>query len=122
VRAEQFPGNEPPAAGPAFPLACPAPACRHAPKDKEAVAELNEAVKRDAQGGTWADYLFLAMAQQRLGRADEARKWLERAGQALDKEAPADWGRRLQQEVLRREAEQLLRGAADTPGQPGKGP
>ena len=27
---------------------------------------------------TWADWVFLAMAQHRLGHHDEARRWLDR--------------------------------------------
>jgi WD40 repeat protein/tRNA A-37 threonylcarbamoyl transferase component Bud32 len=82
---------------------------------KEAVAELSEALKRNAQKGTWSDFLFLAMAHQRLGRTDEAREWLDRAVQALDRGSSVDWGLRLQQQVLRREAEQMLQDA-DKPG------
>jgi tetratricopeptide (TPR) repeat protein len=75
---------------------------------KEAVTDLNEAVKQNARGGTWADSLFLAMAHHRLGQTDEARKWLDRAVQVLEKDPPADWGQRIQQQILRREAEELL--------------
>jgi serine/threonine protein kinase/Flp pilus assembly protein TadD len=75
---------------------------------------------------TW---LFLAMTHHRLGHADEARRWLARAVQAMDQAArqparpaagpsgkakqtraatPLPWNRGLEFQLLRREAEELL--------------
>jgi tetratricopeptide (TPR) repeat protein len=62
-------------------------------------------------------YLFLAMAQQRLGRADEARAALQKARE-LEQKFPKidsgdlgfDWGTRLMIQVVRREAEALIEG------------
>ena len=60
---------------------------------------------------TW---LFLAMAHQRRGNAQEARRWLDRAAQWTDNilqegtlanGTPLPWCRRLTLELLRREAE-----------------
>jgi hypothetical protein len=54
--------------------------------------------------------LFLAMAQQRLGHADEA---LERIAEAGGREkaggAAVPWVERLEYQVLRREAEGLIK-------------
>jgi tRNA A-37 threonylcarbamoyl transferase component Bud32/tetratricopeptide (TPR) repeat protein len=87
---------------------------------KEAVAELNESIRLSDQGGTWADFLFLAMAHKRLGDAREAEKWLGRAVQALDKGPPPE--QRLEAQLLRREAEQLVRPGRKKRDHPGKGP
>src|SRR5262249_46078771 len=45
------------------------------------IQRLNEAVQVHGKGGTAYDWLFLAMAHHRLGQADEARKWMEKAVQ-----------------------------------------
>jgi hypothetical protein len=50
---------------------------------------LNEAVRLNQPGGNWADFLFLALAHQRLGQTAAARRTLERARFLLDAEAPA---------------------------------
>jgi len=57
------------------------------------------------------------MAHHRLGQGDEARKWLDKAmhwmdqpGQEKGKNA-MPWNRRLTLQLLRREAETLIRGA-----------
>jgi tetratricopeptide (TPR) repeat protein/putative hemolysin len=55
---------------------------------REAVTELNQAVRMSPQGGTWADFLFLALAHQRLGDIEAARHALEHARFRLDAEAP----------------------------------
>jgi uncharacterized protein HemY len=62
---------------------------------------------------TW---LFLALAQERLGHPAEARQWLAKAVRAID-QSPAEtakdpsarrWNRRLTLGLLRREAEALM--------------
>jgi serine/threonine protein kinase/tetratricopeptide (TPR) repeat protein len=66
------------------------------------------------------NWLLLALAHQRLGHTDEARSWQDRALQAIEQEIPANTGSRLsvpvpdwlEAEVLRREVEAALRGAA----------
>jgi hypothetical protein len=68
------------------------------------------------------DFLFLAMAHQRLGDAREAEKWLGRAVQALDKGPPLRWPERLEAQLLRREAEELVRPGPKKRDRPGKGP
>jgi tetratricopeptide (TPR) repeat protein len=61
------------------------------------------------------NWLFQAMTRHRLGQADEARRWLAKAAEAIDQppeqstEANAgDWNRRLTLQLWRREAESLL--------------
>jgi WD40 repeat protein/tetratricopeptide (TPR) repeat protein len=92
---------------------------------KEAVGRLNEAAqahnvgqhRRQAIIYTW---LYLAMAEHRLGRSEAARKWLDRAADAFAKDQGngADdplandrgpWNRRLTLALLRREAEAVLK-------------
>ena len=72
--------------------------------------------KRSAIAYNW---LFLAMAHQRLGHVEEAKKWHDKAAQWIDREMqkkpedpaaanPLSWNRRLTLQLLRREAEELL--------------
>jgi tetratricopeptide (TPR) repeat protein len=75
---------------------------------KEAVAELNEAIKLSNKGGAAADFFFLAMAHYRLGQADEARQWLHRARQELEKNPPGFWSEQVELQLFRREAEALI--------------
>jgi Flp pilus assembly protein TadD len=97
---------------------------------EDAVKRLTEATElschpyRTNMLHTW---YFLAMAHHRLGHADEARRWLEKAVQetkdALQPPAetagkskksygviPPNWNQKLTLQVLRREAEQLIPG------------
>jgi tetratricopeptide (TPR) repeat protein len=70
---------------------------------EEAVAALEKAVELN-KGGRYSDHFFLAMAQWRLGRKDEARKSYNRAKAWMEKFAPKN-------EELRRfqsEAEETL--------------
>jgi WD40 repeat protein/serine/threonine protein kinase/tetratricopeptide (TPR) repeat protein len=88
---------------------------------EEAVRRLSEAVRASGGDGTYADWLFLAMAHQRLGHGEEARRWLDQAVRWMDR---ADWSRptdvgvsptwpeRLEAQILRREAEAMVKGAA----------
>ena len=79
---------------------------------------------------TW---FFLAMAHHRLGHADEARRWLEKATQATEEALkppaeppgksaepsgaiPPDWKRKLTLQLLRREAEEQIQGLGGKPG------
>jgi WD40 repeat protein/tetratricopeptide (TPR) repeat protein len=90
----------------------------------EAVARLvaAEQSSENPRGSPIYGWLFLAMAHHRLGHADEAKRWLDRAAAAIDK-AIADHGsgaeplqlqRRLTLTLLRAEAAALL-GLADLP-------
>ncbi len=76
-----------------------------------AVQKLNEAIALFGRGGTPHDWLFLAMAQHRLGKRDEAGKSLTKALSLQDEKAIAalPWVERLDLKVLREEAEALIR-------------
>jgi tetratricopeptide (TPR) repeat protein len=78
---------------------------------ESAVRHLNDSVKSGKSLGS--DLLFLAMAQNRLGQADEAKKLLARAVQRIDQaldEGAFDgqrlsWEEKLSARIIRREAE-----------------
>ena len=67
--------------------------------------------------GTIYTWLFQAMTEHRLGRADKASEWLEKAIQDIDQpppDRPSDraartWNRQLTLQLLRCEAEELLK-------------
>jgi hypothetical protein len=69
------------------------------------------------------DY-FRAMAHHRLGHGEAAREWLQRATAQTDKELRDDaqttgrehWVRKATLQLLRAEAEAVLRGVATRPG------
>jgi Flp pilus assembly protein TadD len=86
-----------------------------------AIERLSVAVKNFGERGTIWNWLFLALAHSRLGHMDEARQWLDKAAQWMEQpdEAkvaedpmlfPLTWTRRLEIQILRREAEALLQG------------
>jgi Flp pilus assembly protein TadD len=74
----------------------------------EAVRRLDESIARRDKVGTVQDFLFLAMAHQRLGNGEEARKWLDKSLRALQQDAGGSWEQRLELALLRREAEASL--------------
>ena len=78
---------------------------------KEATQQLDRAVETGDAGATPYDVYFLAMTHQRLGHAEEARRWLRRgtdpASVSLsrgDAGGESSWTVRLELEILRREA------------------
>jgi Flp pilus assembly protein TadD len=75
---------------------------------QEAVIALNEGLVLKGTDGSAHDFLFLAMAHHRLGQADEAKKWWDKTVQAIEKAPPVAWDERLELDLLRREAEQVL--------------
>jgi tetratricopeptide (TPR) repeat protein len=79
-------------------------------KHDEAVTELTAAIKLSTKGGTWADHLFLAMAQHKLGKTDEAMKLLAAAEKLLDSDSAWFWSDKLERQLLRDEATKLIRG------------
>ncbi len=102
---------------------------------EEAVKRLTEATQLDAgayRTNMLYTWFFLAMAHHRLGHAEEARHWLDKAIEATTKlcsRPPSrlesqrlptasfrpNWSRRLTLELLRREAEQLIQAPATKP-------
>jgi WD40 repeat protein/Flp pilus assembly protein TadD len=102
----------------------------------EAVKRLTEATElsshpyRTNMLQTW---FFLAMAHHRLGHADEARRWLQKASRATEDmlkpptkppeksstaagAIPPNWARKLTLQFLRREAVQLIQSPDRKPG------
>jgi hypothetical protein len=79
----------------------------------EAIAPLRANIANPGSSPVYADY-FLAMANWRLGRQEEARAHLRAAGLQSDRELaaspPPPWNRRLTLQLLRREAEGSTRG------------
>jgi tetratricopeptide (TPR) repeat protein len=86
---------------------------------EEAARRLHEAMQAHGAGGNAWDWLFLALAQHRLGRATEARQTLERAvawiekaeqGQIEDRFCPMPlaWQSALELRLLRQEVETHL--------------
>jgi tetratricopeptide (TPR) repeat protein len=84
---------------------------------QEAVKELTTALEIHGKGGTPADWLFLAMAQHRLGRTEEAKQWLDKAVQSMQQVKPASWNARMEMQILRQEAEALCNAKATDPGE-----
>jgi WD40 repeat protein/tetratricopeptide (TPR) repeat protein len=83
---------------------------------QDAIDQLNAAVQAHAKGGSFEDWVFLAMAEFRLGHAERAQEDLERATtlyeEGLKPSEPgrpaADWITRLEGQQLRKEARLLL--------------
>jgi tetratricopeptide (TPR) repeat protein len=80
---------------------------------RAAVAELNRAVALWGNGGRNFDWLFLAMAHQRLGETKEARKWLDKANASLASMKGWAWNVREELEQLRREANRVVLGKGE---------
>jgi WD40 repeat protein/Flp pilus assembly protein TadD len=96
----------------------------------EAVKRLTEATELSShpyRTNMLCTWFFLAMAHQRLGHTDEARRWLDKAVQGTEQTLklptkplrksgnadgviPPNWNRRLSLRLLRREAQQLILG------------
>jgi Flp pilus assembly protein TadD len=80
-----------------------------AEKPEAAVLQLEEAVKLHGQGGTPADCLFLVLAHHRLGHAEAAKQWLNKAVQGLAQAKGLPLTQQLEYQLLRREAEALVK-------------
>ncbi|MHB1422278.1 MAG: beta-propeller domain-containing protein [Gemmataceae bacterium] len=78
-----------------------------------ALKRLQEAIEPSRSEVTARDGLLMALAAQRLGHGDEAKKWLAKAEQIRRDRAKDDkesWEDRLIYETLHREAETLVKG------------
>jgi tetratricopeptide (TPR) repeat protein len=79
---------------------------------KQAALQLDKAAALPADPFQAVEYawFFLAMAHQRLGHAEEARQWLQKAQKQIEQKSSIDlpWNRRLTLQLLRRETETLL--------------
>jgi tetratricopeptide (TPR) repeat protein len=75
---------------------------------EEAARTLAEAIKVHGKGGTVEGWLFLALAQQRLGRGAEARSNLARFEKWLKGQKFATWQEELRWRLLHEEARRLI--------------
>jgi tetratricopeptide (TPR) repeat protein len=77
----------------------------------EAVSRLEEAHRADARKIAPQAALFLSLACQRLHQTERARQWLQTASKRMAPSAPRRlrWEDRLEQQVLLREAQALLK-------------
>jgi tetratricopeptide (TPR) repeat protein len=93
---------------------------------EEAVKHVDAGITAHGKEGNPLDWLLLALAHQRLGHADQARTWLDKAVRWLDastQDKPADdafgsridWQTWLALRVLRREVEEDLRASKAAP-------
>jgi WD40 repeat protein/tetratricopeptide (TPR) repeat protein len=80
--------------------------------------------RKKGDDSAW-DWLFLALAHQRAGRPKEARRWLDKAVRWIEENArarrrkgtpPLTWSQRLELDLLRREAEALLKSGTNPGG------
>jgi serine/threonine protein kinase/WD40 repeat protein len=95
---------------------------------REAIAALEESVRKNGHGGNAFDWLFLALAHHRLGRAESARAALAKARDWIahgDERAlpdpylrsPLPWLTQLELELLLHETEGQISQAADLPAE-----
>ncbi len=87
-------------------------------KAEEAIRVLQEGIRLQGKGGSGWDWIFIAMAHQERGRAEEAKKWLEKADtwfqnflagkSETPRSRPQPWNQRLQVELLLKEARALI--------------
>jgi Flp pilus assembly protein TadD len=75
----------------------------------EAIRRLQERLAAANNQPGMYDYLFLAMAHQRLGKTVEARQWLERALARPLPDSTYQFWDRMAVELIRREAQALIR-------------
>jgi WD40 repeat protein len=73
-----------------------------------AIRPLEEGIKIRSGISRPQDWAFLAMAHQRLGHPDEARRWLARFGQYQPNKTPAGTWEELEVQLLRHEAEAVV--------------
>src|SRR5262249_1550511 len=92
-----------------YPSGQPLPADGKAPaaaaKFREALEQLNAAVKENGKGGSVWQHCFLAMAYHRLGQVEQARDWLTKAVRQIEGAKNTGWEARLMSHSLREEAE-----------------
>jgi len=100
-----------------------AAALYRAERFEEAIATLEDSIEQRAIGGQVEDWLFLAMAEHRLGHANEAREWLAKAESWLaaptrkysnGEPTASHWWIRIGWGVLAREARSLIESSAPT--------
>jgi WD40 repeat protein len=109
-RGAADPGLLPRLARPCLPAGRQGAALYRAGKFAEAAEKLRPLVDENGRTGSALDYLYYALALQRLGRDGEAQRWLLRAGEWIDGRHDGPWARRM---WLERAEVQLLRDEAE---------
>ena len=85
-------------------------------KYDQAVERLNLAVAKRGGEDTASDWIFLALAHHRLGHAEEAGKWLQKAAAWIDRHAAKlPWPHRLEMELFRAEANAVVKPGNNSP-------
>jgi hypothetical protein len=74
----------------------------------QAIGRLEEAIRARDGVGVPADWAFLAMAHDRLGHRDAARRWLDRLREHQPSMAPDQFWYELEVRLLRSEAEAVI--------------
>jgi hypothetical protein len=82
---------------------------------EEAIRRLNEGIRTRGGAGVPKEFVFLAMAHQRLRRSGEARRWLDRLEVVQPKEGFEFSWDEVEVGILRREAERLVSGSPAAP-------
>ena len=90
-------------------------ACYRAGQFEAASGRLTQSIELSNEGGSAWDWLFLAMAKQKLGQTNEAKEWFAKVVEWIDREtnertqgqlgARLSWEQRLELQALRREFE-----------------
>jgi WD40 repeat protein/tetratricopeptide (TPR) repeat protein len=80
----------------------------HAGQTDKAIAILKEEVARDESDATAIHRFFLAMACMDANDVPQAKAWLEKAVRTVEQSKETDWNKRLEWELLRREAERKI--------------
>jgi tetratricopeptide (TPR) repeat protein len=78
---------------------------------EEALKQLEEGVKLHGKGGSVEDWLWLALAHQKLGHAEQASELLTKATAFLDQTPPETNIQKLEWPLLRKEAETAINAA-----------
>jgi WD40 repeat protein len=78
---------------------------------EEAIRRLDKGIQARGDGGDPKGFAFLAMAHQRLGHRDEARRWLDKLASYQPQEGSDFSWNDLDIRILRREAESLILGS-----------
>jgi WD40 repeat protein/tetratricopeptide (TPR) repeat protein/tRNA A-37 threonylcarbamoyl transferase component Bud32 len=99
-------------------------------KFKDAIQRFHKAIDLDGESLLFQTCLFQAMAHKQLGETDEAKRWFAQGIRLINRLArpsPDDaddeklsWPVRLEIDLLRREAETLIKGTPAAPDKPGK--
>jgi WD40 repeat protein/tetratricopeptide (TPR) repeat protein/tRNA A-37 threonylcarbamoyl transferase component Bud32 len=77
---------------------------------QDAIDRLQEGIAANKGQGVFEDFAFLAMAMQRLGRTEEAKRWLEQVRAQKRTEEDKQFWHNLRVDLLRQEVETVVQG------------